>query len=99
MVISRKNFFNMADDIESEVGDATEITDESFPKELVPTAVVQNDEVFSQVSENIDTQSVQEVEKTQECSETEVVSQVEYSIFLYSTFILRYFLLAFYILV
>ena len=85
----------MADDIDSEVGDATEITDESFPKELIPTAVVQNDEVFSQVSENIDTQSVQEVEKMQECSETEVASQVEYSKFLYSTFIFRYFVLAF----
>ena len=89
----------MADDIDSEVGDATEITDESFPKELISTADVQNDEVFSQVFENIDTQSVQEVEKTQECSETEVASQVEYSKFLYSTFIFRYFVLAFYILV
>jgi hypothetical protein len=55
----------MADDTESEIGDATEITDES-----------QNDEVVSQLSENIDTHSLQEVEKTQDGSETEEVSEV-----------------------
>ena len=70
-----KTFCNMADDIESEIGDATEITDESFSKELIPTSEVQNDKDLSQVFETIETQSVQEVEKTQECPETEEVSR------------------------
>ncbi|CAB4011757.1 leucine-rich repeat and guanylate kinase domain-containing -like, partial [Paramuricea clavata] len=61
----------MADDTESEIGDATEITDESFLKEFNSTVEIQNDEVVSQLSENIDTQSLQEVEKTQDGSETE----------------------------
>ena len=65
----------MADDLESEVGNATEITDEFFSKELNATVEVENDEVISQVSENIDAHSIQEDKKTQDSSENEEVSQ------------------------
>ncbi len=65
----------MADDLESEVGNATEITDEFFSKELNATVEVENDEVISQVSENIDAHSIQEDKKTQDSSENEEVSE------------------------
>jgi hypothetical protein len=68
----------MADDLESEVGNATEITDEFFSKELNATVEVENDEVISQVSENIDAHSIQEDKKTQDSSENEEVSESEY---------------------
>ena len=64
----------MADDLDSEIGDATEIQDESLSKELNSTVEVQNDEVFSSHSENIDTQCVLEDKPTQENLENEVVS-------------------------
>ena len=60
--------------MDSEIGDATEIQDESLSKELNSTVEVQNDEVFSSHSENIDTQCVLEDKPTQENSENEVVS-------------------------
>ena len=65
----------MADDLELEVGNATEITDEFFSKELNATVEVENDEVISQVSENIDAHSIQEDKKTQDSSENEEVSE------------------------
>ena len=68
----------MADDLESEVGNATEITDEFFSKELNATVDVENDEVISQFSENIDAHSIQEDKKTQDSSENEEVSESEY---------------------
>ena len=62
----------MADD--SDVGDATEIPDETFSKDFNSTEEVQNNEVFSQVSENIDLQC--EDKPAEESSVIEEVSDV-----------------------
>ena len=72
----------MADDL-SEVGDATEIADESFSKDFNSTVETQKEEVYSQVSENIEKQLVEHVEMTQDNSDTEGVSN---HILLYCTF-------------
>ena len=70
--LSDANFvLEMADD--SDVGDATEMPDETFSEELNSTGEVQN-EILSQVSENVDIQSLQEDKPAQESSETEEVS-------------------------
>ena len=69
----------MADELESEIGDATGVTDETLLKELNSTLAIQDDEVFSHISQNIDTQSVCELEKTLDSSGTEDASYKMFS--------------------